>query len=348
MPMAELAVREPGASLYLDFALETSRIAPETSLQFVETATELGVSAYGHFVGSQAYIRAQCALNNPARAFERYVRMRGGQVGHPPYLDRFLLNGLSEGNEYRQTEVALRAIQRHRRSDLTSGIEFPYRRALMAVGRYDEVADHAPRAGNSRVLSSHNLGTYSEVFHEAPALLRAGQFSEMSRRAGRFVNHSVNWPDSIGVCADALVLFAIARRLDEFGDAESILTEDGRVELIAPALAYFHLQSPWLLDLRLMRILAGREEPTALPLDDPDWHWHGSRYSERPFVSRGTAILTGPQLAAREQFIHGVIHWLRDDPDKAREHLKACVAADQRFSHEYHVATWLLSEHLED
>jgi len=46
---------------------------------------------------------------------------------------------------------------------------------------------------------------------------------------------------------------------------------------------------------------------------------------------------------ARDPFIRGVLAWLAGDDNAAREQFEACVKADQRNAHEYHVAKWLLA-----
>lgn len=342
---AELFSRGAGdVDRLLNIALETCRSAPEITLQHFQRAKEIGISEYGHFVGSQSYIRSKAILGKTDEAMERYKELRDGDVGFPPYLDNYLLAGLLEGNQHAALPAALKEVEARKNTSTGPYFTFLMRRALMASGRHSQVGKIALPKVEVDTMDGFNGNFYSPLFHEARALLEAGKSRELAARVRQ--HWDARQEDTVGVQLDTMLLMAIAMKIDPEGGPPVLVDDEGRLKFYDPEIPAGFMQCETLLDLRAMEILAGMRDVADLPLPGAGFEWHGARFAERVVMFRGTGLLTPGECQARDPFVRGVLAWLGNKPEDARKHLADCVKADQRCSHEYHVAEWLLATQL--
>ncbi|MCA8919110.1 MAG: hypothetical protein KDB32_08520, partial [Planctomycetes bacterium] len=145
----------------LNISIITHGMCPEYTLNLVARAENLGVSRYGRFVASQAYIRAKAQLGEWDDAIERYREFRGGSVGYPPYLDSFLMYGLLEGNQYEHLDAMFAEFKKHETDFSSSHERFALRRALMAAGKHSAVIKVEAPEGNREYADDYNIGPYS-------------------------------------------------------------------------------------------------------------------------------------------------------------------------------------------
>src|SRR5690606_7110581 len=124
-------------------------------------------------------------------AMKRYLEMRDGSVGLPHVLDRHLLMGLLEGNQWEALPRALKEIESRRPNITGTSMPFAYRRALMAVGRHGDVRRAPLPAAAENTAEAYNMTPWSPLFHEARALLDAKQFKTLSERASAYLSSSV-------------------------------------------------------------------------------------------------------------------------------------------------------------
>lgn len=326
----------------LNFSLAIARHDPATALQLIQRSEDLGVNDYGHFVGSQAYIRSKASQGDFVDALARYREMRGEDVGRPTFLDRYLLMGLTEGNQYAHVEKALEAMVDYEWDTRDAEFNFVLRRALMATGRYSDVTKAVLPKSDRRNFPFNHCSEYSAAFHEAPGLLAEGKFDLLAQRAEAFIQ--TRNLGCIGVCLDAAILRALA--LKEKGDAVIKPDDKGCFHMLDEGFSDYWIGVDALLDTAVLEVLQGKRAPDSLPEPDTRLFWHGSRYAERPSINNGTGFLSEAECEARDPFIRGVLAYLSNRKDKALEYLQACVAKDQRCSHEYHVAQWLLEKRL--
>lgn len=326
----------------LNLSLGYARIYPKSALLLIQRSEELGVNAYGRFVGSQTYIRAKAHLGEVDEAFARYRELRDADVGYPPYLDRHLLAGLTEGNRYQRIGEALTMLDEYEQDFKRAAIAYLHRRCRMAVGKYDELLEIPPPESNANLIDVGSAGEYSALFHEARAWLDKGDFATLAKRAEPFMK----WKPavSIGVYLDAYLLAGIAEK--ELNSGELTVTASGNLTWLSSNAADRFGQAGPLLDAQAIDVLVGRRKWSELQQTGGYWFWHGSRYPERPSMENGNGFLSEAECEARDPFIRGVLAYLSNRKDKAREYLQACVAKDQRCSHEYHVAQWLLEKRL--
>lgn len=326
----------------LNYSLAIAGHDPARTLMLIQRSEDLGVSDYGHFVGSQGYIRSKAGQGEFTDALKRYQEMRGENVGRPAYLDRYLLMGLTEGNRYSYIDKALEAMADYEWDTRDNEFNFVLRRALMASGHYGDVGKATAPRSDRRNMPFNHCAEYSAAFHEARRLLDAGEFSGLLQRAEVFTE--TRNLGCVGVCLDAALLQALA--LKEQGEAAAKPDDKGRIHVLEAGFAQYWLGGEALLDIAVFEVLEGKRAWEDIPAPDTQHFWHGARYGERPSINNGTGFLTAAECEAREPFIRGVLAYLCGNKEKARQHLEACVAKDQRCSHEYHIAQWILEKRL--
>ncbi|MBX3475910.1 MAG: hypothetical protein KF754_16190 [Planctomycetes bacterium] len=342
---AELISRGTGdVDRLFNIALETCRSAPEITLQHVASAEKIGVNSYGYFVGSQSYIRSKAVLGKADEAMERYKELRDGDDGYPPYLDNYLLAGLLEGNQHAALPAAIKEIEARKNNSTGPYFTFLMRRALMASGRHTRVGKVAVPTVEVNTMDGFNGNFYSPLFHEARALLESGKSRELAARVRQ--HWDARQEDTPGVHLDTMLLMAVAMKISPEGGPPELVDAQGRLRFYGPEIPAGFIQCDTLLDIRAMEILAGMRDVSDLPMPGNGFEWHGERFAERVVMFRGTGLLTPGECKARDPFVRGVLAWLGNKPDDARKHLADCVKADQRCSHEYHVAEWLLATQL--
>jgi hypothetical protein len=326
----------------LNYTLKIARHDPTRALELIQRAEVLGVNDYGHFVGSQAYVRSKAQLGKVDDALRRYKEMRGKDVGYPEYLDRFLLLGMMEGNQFKRLDDVFTAMKDYEPNPKDQQYTFVRRRALMAAGRYADVAQESALKSDARMLNIARIAEYSAAFHEARALLDNEEFIALQQATEPFINnHALGM---IGETLDAALLQALADK--EIGGALGVPDEKGRLHILEPEWLNFWVDIGPLLDVAALEVLAGTRAWDDLPAADGRHYWHGAKYPERPGVNNGSGFLSAGECEARDPFVRGMLAYLTDHKDKARECFEACVARDQRCSHEYHVAQWLLEKRL--
>ncbi len=323
----------------LDLARHMGRIDPARAIEFVAKADQLGVSRYGRFVGTQTWVEAHGRLGTLDQEWERYDDMRGGRVGVPHYLDTFMLAGITGGNQYKLLDKAIEKITGYGgvAEDNTYCL-FYWRRAHMALGKHAEVRA-IPVGPDTPAFPYESYKDFTRLFHEARGILDAGSFELLAHRADPYLDKYIE--GGVGEYADAAILKALAwKELDdpEFDPFQCVpdalidrLSERGRV-----------------LDCAVLEILAGKRETRTLPQADKDNYWHGSRWCERVAGYLGEGRISPAEVQARDPFIRGALAYLAGDKAEARKQLQACMDADQRCSHEYHVAQWLLENRLKE
>jgi hypothetical protein len=183
---------------------------------------------------------------------------------------------------------------------------------------------------------------YSRLFHECVALLKAGSADEVLARTEPYIKFSIE--AGMGVYTDAALLRAIALKVLKKPLARE--KEPGRLVVIDEVLADALMGTSRTMETAVLDMLCGRQELKPLPPETWNCRWHGAWFAERPCAFNGGGLLTGGECLARDPFVRGVLAWLQGDDAKAREWMGKCVEADQRFSHEYHVAQWLLGSAL--
>ncbi|MCA8915567.1 MAG: hypothetical protein KDB90_09155 [Planctomycetes bacterium] len=317
--------------------------APYRALELVADAEKLGVSQYGRFVAGQMFIRASAATGDFEGAIKRYRDMRDEEVGYPAYLDYFLLHGMAEGNDWKHIEEALKEV-RAREPDLDDPrTAVGLRRAYMAAGLYKEAAKLKMPAGVSEGKVAFRYGPWSDIFYAARAQLDAGKFNDLARDSNTYYEKRL--PFSVGMALDSALIYAICCKLSPQLTPPG-LDDNGLLHVFDKKASHYLAQSDGLLDQQAMRILCGDAKPDSLPQPGHDWVWHGARFAERPSFDRGSGFIRAGEVDARDRFVRGIISWLCGDDDTARTLLKECMDLDQRFSHEYHVADYLLKNHL--
>lgn len=329
--------------ILLDYALELQGVSPGRALKLVDVSEQLGVSAYGHFVGSQTYIRAKAQQGDYPAALKRWRELRDGDVGVPAYLDYMLLHGLLEGNQWKHIGSALDEILQYKQNEESVYLTFALRRAFMAAGRHAKVSavqapDWKPDTGDG-----YEVGNYTEVFYEARRLFERGQTAEITKRATQL--WSGGCEHSIGVILDAVLLSSLAGKLQVDRAQHFKPDQNGMLHAIVEDDLWW-FQRSHTLDYMSFEILAGRRKPGDLPPVSDRLTWHGLRFGERPQQFKGSGFLREGEALARDHFVRGVIAFLADDEEAARAEFKACVEANQRCSHEYHVAEWMLDKQL--
>ncbi|CAG0998360.1 hypothetical protein PLCT2_02906 [Planctomycetaceae bacterium] len=323
----------------LDIARNIARPSPEMAITYVEKADQLGVSRYGRFVGTQSLMQAHAQLGTLDKVLERFHDMRADKrTGYPAYLDMFLLAGLLYGNNHKQAPMALEAIAGYEPDMGLFDNAFLWRAALMMSGRYDEIENIVvPQAPQSPAYL--DAAEYSLLFHEAPALLAKASFNEILSRCEPYLGCKCE--NGVGVFLDAALLRAIA--LKASGQSVGYDAKKKTLAVVSGEFCDFIDGGPGLLDGHVAEILCGRREVGTLGVQGQDGYWHGFFFGERTPAYMGGGRASNAVILARDPFIRGVLAWLAGDDTAAREQLEACVKADQRNAHEYHVAKWLLA-----
>jgi hypothetical protein len=324
-------------SVLLDLARHMWKIAPERSIEFVEKADQIGVSRYGRFVGTQTMCAAHGLLGKMKDCWDRYDDMRAGRVGVPRYLDNFMLGGMTYGNNYAEIPKAIEKISHYGVLKEDSALRFYWRRAHMAAGMHAQLRKIRYGPGND-FYSYESASEYTKLFHEARALLDDGEYLLLDGLARPYLE--LNQEDGIGVYADAAVLRAIARKV---AGGEDKPFESADADAVARL-----VDTERVLDCQVLQILGGEREWNDLPELSKFHYWHGSRWCERTPGYGGAGLITKEQIEARDPFIRGVLAWLGGDDASARTKLKECMDFNQRCSHEYHVAEWLLANPLNE
>ncbi|MCC6465530.1 MAG: hypothetical protein IT463_09350 [Planctomycetes bacterium] len=308
--------------------------APQASIDRVAKADKIGVSKYGRFVGTQGLCGAHALLGTFENVEARYHEMRSGRVGTPHALDGFLCAGAVRGNNHAQAEAIRKAILKYDLTEHTSQIHAAWRALHMMAGCHSEIS--ALPLPENEPPAMATMQEYSLLFHEARALLDKGDFKALLDRTQPHVD---GLRDELGVLTDAVVMRALARH--ELGK-DAAETPLGAKEIHDRTIAL-----PGVLDSMVLAKLAGlRAEP--IPAAGDTNCWHGALYSERPCGFMGGQRMTLAIAEARDPFIRGLLAYLDGDKAAAREKLKACVDANVRSSHEYHVAEWLLANRLKE
>lgn len=318
-------------STLLDIARNLARTDAQTAIDLVKRADDIGVSEYGRFVGTQTLCIACARLGKLDDVWERYTEMRQGDVGVPKYLDNYLLAGATSANQHAVLPRIIEAVEGYGPAVGDSEFAFYWRRAHMAAGRHDKLADMSTGNG-TKAFHYRNFKPYTLLFHEARALLAAGNHAELIKRTDPYL--VAFFEGTLGEYADAAILRAIAVKLS------------GSKEPLIPAEVVDRItDGDRVLDYQVIATLAGRRKGP-LPEAGPAGYWHGTRWAERPPAFQGGGRATIAEMSARDPFMRGVLAWLAGDDAAAIAKLKECVAADQRCSHEYHVAEWLLANPL--
>lgn len=331
-------------SILLNFALELQGVSPNRAIRLVELSEEIGISPYGRFVGAQSVIRAKAQLGDYDEAIKLWDELRGGNVGFPPYLDFMLLHGLLEGNQWQDIPNALSKIREY--DPDVEGVYMPFamRRAMMAAGRYGQVGKLPEPNWVPRSSDSYNIGNYTSVFYEARRLLEDGRMEELHERAVQMWTSGAEV--SIGVILDAILLRCVAGKLNPATTGRYVPDDEGLLHILSrDDLLWFRPSET--LDYVTLQIMAGERDPDDLP-EIGDVTWHGMRYAERPQQYKGSGFLRPREAEARDCFIRGLIAYFADNKKEARKQLRKCMDKDQRCSHEYHVAEWLLENQLKE
>lgn len=323
----------------LNFSIKTCFLNPSRAIGWVNQADRIGVSNYGRFVGTQSLCGARAQLGQLDDVLERYREMRGGDVGYPPYLDVYLLGGLTHGNQWASADKAIEEVSKFDQSKQNAFFHFAWRRTLMMAGKHKELRqatlpENAP-------ISLEGCREYSHLFHEARSMLNQGTYELIQERAKPYLSVSVE--DGMGVYLDAALLHAIAAKL-----IDPDVVKEGKLAAIEPAFVDFFLGGTRLLDWEVLEMLCGRKPLAELPERNADWAWHGDHYAERPAGMYGAGRITYLEVTARDPYVRGVLAWLRDDKAAARLHLQKCKETEVRSCHEYHVADWLLQHELKE
>jgi pentatricopeptide repeat protein len=327
----------------LNFSYSTAGYWPEQAIGWAELADTIGVSNYGRFVGTQALLSAHAKLGQFEKVEERYHEMRGGRSGRPPFLDVFLLAGLTQGNNHAQVHKVIEAVEKHDTDEHADNnyFHFLWRRTLMMAGRHADVAE-AP-APESQPFQLEDANAFSLLFHEARHRFESGEFKTIRDRTDPYLEFKVE--AGMGVYLDAALLKALAIKL-EGGD----LGHDPKkqtLKVVEPEFVDVFLDSPRMIDCQVFDMLCGRRKLEA-PSGGPGLLWHGATYGERTPAHMGSGIATITEMSARASFIVGVLAFLADDNKGAKAAFSVCVEFNQRNSHEYHVAEWLLAKHLKE
>jgi hypothetical protein len=171
------------------------------------------------------------------------------------------------------------------------------------------------------------------VFHEARRLLDAGDFQELERRASSATARA--YDRGLGELVDAVLLQALASKEAKIGNP------------VIDRVGYYSM-SPLedVLDCQVIEVLAGMRKREKLDNPGGTRYWQGARFGDRHGLKHGAGYATAAEIDARDHFIRGVLAYLADDKAQARVLLRKCTKADQRCSHEYHVAEWLLEKRL--
>lgn len=318
-------------STLLDIARNLARTDAQTAIDLVKRADDLGVSEYGRFVGTQTLCMAHARLGTLDDVWARYTEMRGGEVGVPKYLDNYMLAGATSANQHALLPRIIEAVEGYGPAVEDSEFAYYWRRAHMAAGRHDKLA--AMSTGNgTKAFHYRNFRPYTLLFHEARALLAAGQSAELIKRTDPYLVEFVE--GTLGEYADAAILREIAVKLSESKDSPFPTAVADRIT-----------DGDRVLDYQVISTLAGRRKGP-LPESGPTAYWHGTRWAERPPAFQGGGRATAAEMIARDHFMRGALAWLAGDNATAITKLKECVTADQRCSHEYHVAEWLLANPL--
>lgn len=336
--------RDPqDVSSLLDLSFSISQIMPDVAIDYVARADKIGVSEYGRFVGTQALVLAHAQKGTLDQVLDRYHEMRGGDAGNPPHLDVFLLAGLFRGGNVAQAEKARDAINQYSLDMKLPAMLFQWRRLHMALGEHTMVG--AIPVPSASPVFLEDAPQYSGLFHEARAMLDAEDFDGLLARAEPILD--VECESGMGVYLDAAMLRAVALKASGKPVAET--PEPGkprRLNVVPQSLADLFLDTSYSIDGAVFEMLCGRAEPGKLPQRTWRRIWHGEKYGERTSVHLGSGLLTYQEALAREHFVSGVLAWLNDEVPRAQADLQKCVQLNQRFSHEYHVAEWLLANPL--
>jgi len=330
-------------NVLLDLAYSCSQALPDYAIKLVDKAEEIGVSKFGRFVGTQALVLAHAQNGTLDEVLDRYHEMRGGRTGVPAYLDLFMLAGLFRGGNVKQAKLARDAIDKYTLDTKSAFFLFFWRRLLMAQGEHAALADIGVPAKTAVLLD--DAPQYSELFHESRALLDAGNFDAILERTKPYLDVDVEC--GMGVYLDAAILAAVARKAaGKSVTAPAVQGQAARLNVIPVSLADMFLDADNSMDALVFEMLCGRAPTGVLP--ETTWKrlWQGQKYGERTPGYYGGGIITYAECKARESFIRGVLAWLSNDNATAVKELKSCMLADQRFSHEYHVAEWLLANPL--
>jgi len=329
----------------LNYSLALGRNDAKRALELIKRSEALGVNQYGRFVGSQTYVRAKAQLGEIDDALKRYTEMRGQDIGRPEFLDRYLLLGMTEGNQFARMDDVLDALSEYELDFTDSQLCFGYRRALMSSGHHADLLEvPAPTSDPKSYAFSHAF-EFSRAFHEARARLDQSDFTAISLTTDRLLGDR-RFSASIGVMIDALLLNALADK--ELGLEKPAVNKEGKLDWLHESWHFSWPGDDCLLEHGVLDVLAGARPWNELPKPDSRHFWHGSRYAERPSISNGSGLLSAGECEARDPFIRGVLAYLSGQNDKARELLTSCVALDQRCSHEFHVAQWILAQRLSE
>lgn len=324
----------------LNYAYSCALFFPEASIELVGRAEAEGVSKYGRFVGLQGLLLAHGQLGTLGKLLDEYRETRGGRVGNPPALDQFLLAGLTRGNNLKEAPAAKAILDDFTFNDKDSGAVFVLRRFYMMLGLHDQVGG-LPLPTNAPV-HLEDAAQYTALFHESRSMLDSDNFEELIKRAEPYLKFEVE--AGMGVYADAVVLCAIALKVA--GKVTIDGEKPGRLKVADAALADALNGSHRTLDTEVLDLLCGRRDLQSLSEWSEFKQWHGELFAERTGGALGSGTMSFGEAAARDKFMRGAIEWLRGDEAKARSWLEECVKRNQRNSHEYHVAEWLLANPL--
>jgi len=311
------------------------RQCPEQADDWADRARVQGISAFGEFVATQGRISAAAMQGRTKDALALWNKFRGGRTGNPPVLDRFLLGGALAGNQHGILPELLAVVEK--RKDFEGGTSslFALRRANMAVGRYERVTEIDIPDRETRSWGAF-ADDSSRLFHECRYLLDKEMFTDLAVRASSFDSHSELM--SVGEYVDAMILRALA--LKELESEEPLME--------AATLPARVLPTPGVLDCQVLEVLVGQRKWRDVGQPSRRAYWMGTVASERYGAPNGSGFLTPAEADARDHFIRGALAWLAGDKPEARKFLQQCIKADQRCSHDWHVAQWLLETRLKD
>lgn len=323
----------------LNFAYGVCSINADLAIEYATKADKLGVSRYGRFVGTQGLCWAHAFKGEWHKVSKRYHEMHDGSVGIPRYLDMYAVGGLTAGNNYGEAEAFIDDLNKYDLPLQDAKFLFMWRRLYMMAGKHSELAEmDVPDNGQGLM---EDASEYTQLFHEARAMLDAGQFSKINERAQPYLNRDAL--DDMGVFLDAALLSAIAIKADK---GKLPLTKNKSLELMSTETVDSFLASNNLLDWQLMEMLCGREKLSDLPPVDANNFWHANCYGERTPSYYASSRISFDEEAARDKFIRGILHWFQDDNANARKLLKEVTDRNIRSSYEFHVAEWLLENSL--
>lgn len=323
-------------SVLLDIARHMGRFDPERALEFVKQADRIGVSRYGRFVGTQTWMQAHGRLGTLDKEWARYDDMRSDNVGVPRFLDLHMLAGITGGNQHQLLDKAIEKIDGYGVSDDDTYLLFYWRRAHMAAGMYDE-ARSLPVGPEVPAFAYKGWDSYSHLFHGAPGLLNKELPDLLAHLTNPWMEDFIE--GGAGVYADAAILKALSWH--ELGNAEK-----DPFKCVPENVVMRMPDRERVLDCQVLEILSGMRADRTLPQADIDNYWHGSRWCERIAAFGGEGRITPGEVQARDPFMRGALAYLGGDKAEARKQLQACIELDQRCSHEYHVAKWLLENRL--